>query len=125
MSVAFKEAVDARDWDRAIDCLASDVTFNSPFAFKPFEGKQAVSGVLRAVSETFEDFHYTDEFASADAHVLVFRARVGDKQVEGMDLLRIDSEEGQIKNLTVMVRPLSGLTALAETMSAKVGHLKQ
>ena len=39
MSVAFKEAVEARDWDRAIDCLAPDVVFNSPVAFKPFEGK--------------------------------------------------------------------------------------
>ena len=41
---------------------------------------------------------------------------------EGLDLIRTD-ESGRIKNLTVMVRPLSGLIALAEAMSAKVGHL--
>jgi len=56
MSTPFKEAVEARDWDAAMDCLAPDVTFNSPVAHRPFEGKEAVSGVLRAVSETFEDF---------------------------------------------------------------------
>lgn len=121
----FRAAVEAKDLDAALSLFTEDATLDSPVAFKPFEGKDAIRVVLTAVTETFEDFRYTDEFASADAHVLVFRARVGDKEVEGMDLLRIDSEEGQIKNLTVMVRPLSGVIALAEQMSAKVGHLKQ
>ena len=39
-----------------------------------------------------------------------------------MDLIRMD-DAGRIVNLTVMIRPLSGLIALAEAMSAKVGHL--
>ena len=38
-------------------------------------------------------------------------------KVNGVD------DSGQITNLTVMIRPLSGLIALAEAMSAKVGHL--
>jgi hypothetical protein len=125
MSVAFKEAVEAKDWERAIECLAPDVTFNSPVAFKPFEGKEAVSGVLRAVSQTFEDFRYTDELASGDAdtHILVFRARVGDKELEGIDLLRLNAD-GQVEDFTVMVRPASGLMALGEAMGPKVASLK-
>src|SRR3954462_2668970 len=104
MSVAFREAVEAQDIDRAIGCLAPDVTFNSPVAFKPFEGAEAVSGVLRAVFETFEDFEYTDEVVNDhDTHVLVFRARVGDKTLQGIDLLRMNGE-GQIEDFTVMVR---------------------
>ena len=47
---------------------------------------------------------------------------MGEKSVQGLDLLRMNSD-GQIANLTVMIRPLSGLTALAEAMAAKVGHL--
>ena len=123
MSTPFKQAVEARDWDAAMDCLAPDVTFNSPVAHKPFEGKDAVSGVLRAVSETFEDFEYTDEFATGDSHALVFRARVGDKQLQGLDLLRMN-EDGLIEDFTVMVRPASGLMALGEAMAPKVAGLK-
>ena len=123
MSVAFKEAVEARDWDAAIDCLAPDVTFNSPVAHRPFEGKEAVSGVLRAVSQTFEDFRYTDELSDGDVHALVFRARVGDKQLEGLDLIRMN-DDGLIEDFTVMVRPASGLMALGEAMGPKVAGLK-
>src|SRR3954469_4519611 len=121
--MTFKEAVEARDFDSANECLAPDVTFNSPVAHKPFEGREAVSGVLRAVSETFEDFRYTDEFQAGDKHALVFRARVGDKQLEGLDLLRMN-DDGLIENFTVMVRPASGLMALGQAMAPKVEGLK-
>ena len=118
----FRAAVEAGDMDAGLALFTDDATLDSPVAFKPFVGIEAVGVVLRAVFETFEDFHYTDEFASDGTHALVFRARVGDKQVEGLDLIRTD-DSGQIRNLTVMIRPLSGLIALAEAMAAKVGHL--
>jgi ketosteroid isomerase-like protein len=120
----FRAAVEAKDVDAALALFAVDATLDSPVAFKPFAGIDAITVVLRAISETFEDFHYTDEFVdeAAGTHALVFRARVGDKSVEGLDLIRSDSE-GRIANLTVMIRPMSGLIALAEAMSAKVGHL--
>ena len=123
MSTPFKEAVEARDWDAAMECLAPDVTFNSPVAHKPFEGKETVSGVLHAVSQTFEDFEYTDEFQTGDVHALVFKARVGDKQLQGLDLLRMN-DDGLIEDFTVMVRPASGLMALGEAMGPKVAALK-
>ena len=123
MSVAFKEAVEARDIDAAIELLAPDATFNSPVAFKPFEGRDAVAGVLRAAYETFEDFRYTDELSEGDVHALVFRARVGDKDIEGLDLIRMN-EDGQIQDFTVMVRPASALMALGAAMQPKVEGLK-
>lgn len=120
----FRAAVEARDFDAAIELFADDATLDSPVAFKPFAGIEAVGVVLRAVSETFEDFRYTDEFANEPerTHALIFEARVGEKSVQGLDLLRMDAD-GRITNLTVMIRPLSGLIALAEAMSPKVGHL--
>lgn len=119
----FRAAVEARDLDAGLALFAEDATLDSPVAFKPFTGIEQVSVVLRAVIETFEDFHYTDEFEGPDGtHALIFRARVGDKSVEGLDLIR-ENADGRIENLTVMVRPMSGLMALAEAMAAKVGHL--
>jgi hypothetical protein len=122
MSTPFKEAVEAHDFDAAIDCLAPDVVFNSPVAHRPFEGKETVGQVLRAVSQTFEDFEYTDELQDGDTHALVFRARVGDKQLEGLDLLRLNGD-GLIADFTVMVRPASGLMALGQAMAPKVEAL--
>ncbi|MGH2837562.1 MAG: nuclear transport factor 2 family protein [Thermoleophilaceae bacterium] len=119
----FRAAVESGDFDAAVALFADDATLDSPVAFRPFVGIEQVSFVLRAVAETFEDFRYTDELGTeAGVHALVFSARVGDKSVEGLDLIRMD-DSGQITNLTVMIRPLSGLIALAEAMAAKVGHL--
>ena len=126
MSHPFRDAVEARDHAAMVDALAEDVTFNSPVAFKPFEGRETVGQVLGAVMQTFEDFRYTDELEAGggdDVHALVFRATVNGKELEGLDLLRMD-DEGKIAELTVMVRPASGLMALGEQMAPKVAALK-
>src|SRR5436853_6728519 len=106
-----------------IEALAQDVVFNSPVAFKPFEGRDTVAQVLEAVLNTFEDFRYTDELDDGNVHALVFRARVGDKELEGIDLLRLD-DDGKIADFTVLVRPASGLMALGAAMGPKVAALK-
>jgi hypothetical protein len=123
LSDSFRDAVEARDHPGMVDALADGVVFNSPVTFRPFEGRDTVGQVLGAVLETFEDFRYTDELAGETAHALVFTARVGDKQVEGIDLLRFDAE-GKISDFTVLVRPLSATIALAQAMGPKVAHLK-
>ena len=104
---AFRAAVEARDLGAMTETLAQDVVFHSPNTFKPFEGKAAVSTLLGVVFETFEDHH--------GMKALIFAARVGDRQVQGLDLLRFD-EQGLIADFTVMVRPLTGAMALAEAV---------
>jgi hypothetical protein len=111
----FRKAVEAKDLDAMREALADDVVFHSPITFKPFEGRESVSMLLGVVFRIFEDFRYTDELDRDDVKALVFKARVGDKEVEGLDLLRIDGE-GKIADFTVMVRPLSGAMALAEAV---------
>jgi hypothetical protein len=75
--------------------------------------------VFEILLEVFEDFHYTDEFEAEGKAALIFQARVGDRELEGLDLFRLDGE-GRIAELTVMVRPLSGLTALGEAVGARL-----
>jgi hypothetical protein len=112
---AFRAGVEAEDLGAMTDALAPDVVFHSPITFRPFEGKEAVSTLLGVVASTFEDFRYTDELDRDGVKALVFEARVGDKRVQGLDLLRFD-DEGLIEDFTVMVRPLSAAMALAEAV---------
>ena len=123
LSDTFRGAVEAGDLAGMIDALAPGVVFNSPVAFRPFEGRETVGQVLGSVMETFEDFRYTDELEGETAHALVFEARVADKQIQGIDLLRYDGD-GKISDFTVLVRPLSATIALAQAMGPKVAHLK-
>jgi SnoaL-like domain len=117
----FGHAIAAGDIDAALALLAEDVVFHSPVVHAPYRGRDAVATILHAVSQVFEDFRYTDEIGGPDAasHVLVFRTRVGDREIEGIDLLRTGAD-GLVDELTVMVRPLSGAMALAEVMRARL-----
>ena len=116
----FRAAVESRDLPAMIDLLAPDVTFHSPVTFKPFEGRDAVGHVLAAVLEVFEEFRYTDELAGDGVAALVFEARVGDRELQGLDLIR-SSADGLIGDLTVMVRPLSAALALRDAMGRQLG----
>lgn len=117
---AFREAVEAKDIGRATELLADDVTFRSPAVFKPYEGKEIVSVILETVFGVFEDFRYVDELEGEGTTGLVFRARVGDRELEGWDYIRPDAD-GRISEFVVMVRPLSGLNALAQAMGERLG----
>lgn len=116
----FRRAVEAKDLDAAIAALREDVVLHSPILFRGFEGREIVAQVLTHVAATLEDFRYTDELAEGDTVVLRFEARVGDRELEGIDFLELDAE-GRVAELTVFMRPMSALTAFNEQMAARLG----
>jgi 2,4-dienoyl-CoA reductase (NADPH2) len=101
--------------------LHPKVVFHSPMAHTPYPSAMVVGLILTTVAKVFEDFAYHREFASADGLniTLEFSARVGDKQLKGVDLIRFDAD-GKIVEFEVMVRPLSGLQALGEEMGRRL-----
>jgi hypothetical protein len=119
----FRTAVEAEDLAAMTDALSPDVVFKSPVAHKPTIGRPAVAALLGAVFDTFEDFRYTQQFRDGRRTAMVFEARVGDRTVEGLDLIE-DDENGLVKTFTVMVRPLSGLAALGEAVGARLSAMQ-
>ena len=116
---SFRAAVEAGDHEAVVALLHPDCVFNSPAVFRPYEGRDATAFILMNVVQIFEDFRYIDELEGEDSHGLVFKARVGDKDITGWDYLKTD-EDGLITEFTVMIRPLSGLQALVEEMGARM-----
>jgi hypothetical protein len=115
----FRSAVESRDLDAAAALLAPGVSFHSPVTFHPFTGRETVARLLGEVAQVFEDFRYTDELAGEDCHALIFAAAVGDREIEGIDILRFD-DDGLVGEFTVMLRPLSALVPFAEAMAQRV-----
>ncbi|RZT15956.1 SnoaL-like protein [Mycobacterium sp. BK558] len=122
----FRQAVEARDAAAIEALLADDVVFTSPVAFKPYAGKPITAAILRAVMRVFEDFRYIREIGDPDSrdHALVFEATVAGKLVTGCDFLHVD-DDGLIDDFMVMVRPLSGATALADAMGAQFDRIQR
>lgn len=111
--------MEAEDLEALLAAMSDDVVLHSPVTFKPYEGKDDVGKLLAIIVRTFEDFAYMHELEGDGVSALIFEARVGDRQLEGLDLLRFDSE-GKVSDLTVMVRPLSAAIALAETVAPQL-----
>jgi hypothetical protein len=115
----FRLAVERRDLAAAGELFAEDIVFHSPVTFHPFIGRDTVTRLLGEVIEVFEDFRYTDELLAEGAHALIFRASVADKEIEGVDLLRLNPQ-GEIADFTVLLRPLSALVPFAQAMAERV-----
>jgi hypothetical protein len=118
---AFRAAVEAQDIGAVRSLLSEEIVFHSPVTFHPFCGRETVVRLLEEVAQVFEDFRYTDELEMEGAHALIFRASVGGRELEGIDLLRFDSE-GLIADFTVMLRPLSGLVPFAQAMGERAAR---
>ncbi|MBW0015043.1 nuclear transport factor 2 family protein [Mycobacterium sp.] len=125
----FRRAVEERDEAAIQAMLADGVVFTSPVAFKPYVGKPITAAILRGVLRIFEDFHYLREFHDSNGrdHAFVFetglRGRPGVK-ITGCDFVHFN-DDGLIDDFMVMVRPLSGATALSEAMGAQFDHIQR
>lgn len=107
------------------DLLADEVVFRSPVAHKPYEGRQVVFFILSNVIQVFQDFTYHREFYTEDGEnvVLEFSANVSGKSLKGIDMIRFN-EQGKIIDFEVMIRPMSGLAALAEQMGERISKFQ-
>ena len=116
----FARAVLAEDHEAALAAIADDVEFRSPAVHRPYRGKNQVDGILRLVATVFENFRYTAEWRDGRTTILFFEASVGDRELQGVDILE-DGDDGLVERFTVMIRPLSGLQAVARTMAERLG----
>ena len=123
MPSAFRTAIESADLDSALAELAEDVEYRSPAVFHPYRGKDETGLVLGAVRQAFQDFRYTSELRTGNQEILMFQARVGVRDIQGADFLTYD-EDGRVTDLTVMIRPLSGLAAVVDAVGAHLRSLQ-
>jgi hypothetical protein len=122
---AFRAAVEAGDARTATAAFHPDATLHSPAVFEPYAGRETIGLLLGILLDVFEDFRYTDEFAAPDgARALLFRTRIGERELQGLDVLRFD-EDGRITDLTVMIRPQTGLEALIRAVAPRLAAARK
>jgi hypothetical protein len=117
---AFRRAAERKDLGLLVETLREDVELHSPILFRGFEGRDVVAQVLTHVAATLEDLTYTDELHEGNTVALRFKARVGDRELEGIDFLELD-DDGRVAVLTVFMRPMSALNAFNERMMERLG----
>ncbi len=120
----FRIAAESKDVELMTETLREDVVLHSPILFRGFEGRDMVGQVLTHVAATLEGLTYVDELIGENSVCLRFKARVGDRELEGIDFLELD-DDGKVTELTVFMRPLSAINAFNEQMKARLETASQ
>jgi hypothetical protein len=116
----YGQAFADRDLDGLVALLADDVVFHSPVIADPgFEGRDSVATLLAIVLDAVTDVEYTHELGDEGARILVNNARVLGKPMKATTLLAFDTD-ARIREIWVMVRPLTGVVAIAEAIGPQL-----
>lgn len=105
-----RAAMEAKDHAAVVSLFSPDIVLHSPILGTRFEGAAAVSDLYAGLIEGFTDYRYTRELAGEGEYTLGFEGTVRGKRLEGVDIVRA-GDDGLIAEMTIMIRPLSGLIA--------------
>ncbi len=117
------QALASADAPAAVETMAEDMTLRVAVHDAPFQGRAAASQILTAVlSGALHDIEAVETIEGSDAAVLMFTTGVAGYpgRADGLLVIRPDGS-GRISDLTVYLRPLAALAALAEEMGRRLG----
>jgi hypothetical protein len=101
--------------------LAPDVTLGAPPYWNRLAGRDLVQHLLGLIVHTIEAFTYHREWRDGRELALEFRGRVGDVELQGIDLITLDAG-GRIQSLDVLMRPLNGIEALRDRIAPRMAE---
>ncbi len=117
--VKWHRIVAERDLPALPAVLAKDVSIGAPPYWGKIDGRDLVGHLLGLIVHIIEGFTYHREWRDGPEFALEFRGRVGDIELQGIDLITVN-DRGEVQNLDVMIRPLDAVVALRETIAPKM-----
>jgi ketosteroid isomerase-like protein len=120
----FRTAMEAGDVESVVAAFAPDAVFRSPVTGRlAFRGHDQIAAVTSVILDVVEDFRYTGELRDGDRAILLAKARIGGKDIEMADSLRL-GPEGKITELTVFFRPLPASAVALRVIAAGLARRK-
>ncbi|GAA1714045.1 NUDIX hydrolase [Brachybacterium phenoliresistens] len=112
----WRSAGESGDHRAALAVLAKDVELISPITERfAFRGRDQVEVVLASVFSVVSGFRYVTEISEGRETLLIARARVRGVDLQEFQHLELD-EDGLIHRITLAMRPLRAITALAREL---------
>ncbi len=115
-----------RDFSKLDDLIAEDAILYSPVVWTPQKGKTMVSMYLFAAGNMIANKHfkYVKEVTNDQHSILEFTTLIDEITVEGVDILTFN-EEGKLKEIKVMVRPLKAMQMVHQKMGEFLEQMKK
>jgi hypothetical protein len=108
-----------RDLDALRVVLAQDVSIGAPPYWQRIAGRDVVHHLLGIIIDTIEGFTYHREWQRGNELALEFTGRVGELELQGIDLITLD-DWFAIGKLDVLMRPLDAILALREIVAPQM-----
>jgi SnoaL-like domain len=123
MNAPFRAAVESGEFDTIGDLFAEDAVLHSPIAHRPYQGRDTIAAIIRAVANTFNDFRFDKEMRAAQGgdYALMFNATVDGLDIQGCDFVHTRAD-GLIDAITVMLRPLKAVSVFADKMRTELDN---
>lgn len=115
------DVIDNGRTDQIEALLAEDAVFYSPAVFTPQEGRAATLAYLTAAVKVLGDsnFRYVGQWFADRSAVLEFVADIDGIHVNGVDVIHW-TDDDQIVEFKVMLRPLKALQAVMPAMAEQL-----
>lgn len=118
----FRRAAATHDVELALSALADDVVLHSPLTDRfTFQGKEDVGRLFETAFEHFEGLNYHTEIGEGTHRVLVGGATANGQPFEETLLLTLDGHD-KIAEITLFIRPLTGLTAVMAVLGPELAR---
>ncbi|MFL5907846.1 MAG: nuclear transport factor 2 family protein [Solirubrobacterales bacterium] len=119
----YRSALENRDGQALMEALHPEVSFHSPAWSEPIVGRDKVMMLFAKLAEVFEYPVIIDELEGEGTRAIVFRLEVDGHPIEGTDYLEL-ADDARVQRITVFMRPLASLEALANRMRETVSELQ-
>jgi hypothetical protein len=117
----YRRAMVAGDLDGVVAAMSPDVVLNSPITERhQFRGHDELREVYAAVLAEVTEIEYDREIVDGSTCVLTGSGSVRGQYLEETLLIELDGT-GAIAEITLYVRPMPGLLALAAALAPHVG----
>jgi hypothetical protein len=108
-----------KDIDAIASLLAEDVRIGAPPYWAKIEGRAVVAHLLGLILHTIDEFTYHRQWRDGSELALEFTGKVGELDLQGIDLISVDSQ-GRLANIDVPMRPINAVLALRETIAPQM-----
>jgi hypothetical protein len=121
----FRDAWNTRDHAVMVALFAPDAVLHSPIITTPFEGRETISKLYRALFDNLPPTEWQGEAALPDGREVVFWKMTFESgtELEGMDLARLDAD-GLVTDVVVMMRPLVGTAEFLKAIGPDLARHK-
>jgi hypothetical protein len=103
------------------ELLAPDVELGAPPYWAKLRGSEIVGHLLGLIVHTIEGFTYHREWLEGSELALEFTGRVGDLELQGIDLISLD-DANRVARLDVLMRPVNAVIALRESIAPRMAE---